>query len=459
MQSCHSAAAAYKVAIVGSGPSGFYAAEALLESSPDIEISMIERLPVPFGLVRHGVAPDHPKLKQPIAIFEAIARSPRLHLLCNVKVGEDLDVRALLDLHHAVILAYGAESDCELGIPGENLPGSHAATEFVGWYNAHPDYRDRVFDLSRDAVAVIGNGNVALDIARLLAKTPDELRHTDIASYALDALAESRVKEIHIIGRRGPAQAKFSPQELQEFGRLSDCQPDVAPADLNLNDASQTEVADKMSRAIMSNMRILREFTIKAPDSRRRRCVFHFLQSPVAILGGDRVRSLRLIRNLLRGGPFRQIPVPSGEFSELPVGLVFRSVGNRAAPIRGIPFDLRNGVLPTHEGRVIDDVGKPLLGIYATGWAKRGPSGTIGTNRAESANVVATLLKDLPLIGSAEKLGGRGLQERLRDRHWPFVDYCGWQKIDRAEIENGRSKGKPREKFARIDEMLCATNR
>ena len=233
------------VAIVGSGPSGFYAAEALIKSEVVAKVDIIERLPTPYGLVRSGVAPDHPKLKTAINLYKKIADDPNFNLIANVTIGKDLSVEELCESHHAVILTYGAETDRKLGIPGEDLKGSHTATEFVGWYNGHPDYRELEFDLSQDVAVIIGQGNVAADVSRILSKTVDELKHTDIAQHALDVLAESKLKEIHVIGRRGPAQAKFTPKELREFGELSDCNPIILEEDLQLNIESEKELEDK----------------------------------------------------------------------------------------------------------------------------------------------------------------------------------------------------------------------
>lgn len=443
------------VAIVGSGPSGFYAAEALLQSSHEVEVSLIDRLAAPFGLVRYGVAPDHPKLKQPTVLYDRILQSPHVHFFGNIRVGGDVEVQQLLTLYHAVIFAYGAEADRALGIPGENLPGSNTATEFVGWYNGHPDYRDREFDLSQETVAVIGNGNVAIDVARILAKTVEELKHTDIAEHALSALAESKVQDIHIIGRRGPAQARFTSQELQEFGKLADCDAHVHRAYLELNPASEIEVVDKMSRGIAKNMQILSGFSTSGPRCKRRRCHFHFLQSPVAFIGGDCVSGLRLAKNRLCGDAFRQISEETSDIVELACGLVFRSVGYRGVPIEGLPFDQKRGVLRTHGARLVTEKGDVLRGLYATGWIKGGPSGMIGTNRADSTDTVTTLLDDLHTLSRAERHGAGGFVRMLRNEGKMFVSYADWRTIDLAEIQAGQMRGKPREKFTRMAEMLA----
>ncbi|HEY9446616.1 MAG TPA: FAD-dependent oxidoreductase, partial [Burkholderiales bacterium] len=249
-----------RVAIVGSGPSGFYAAEEMLQGPVAAEVTMIERLPVPFGLVRSGVAPDHPKLKQPMAVFDRIAQSPAFRYFGNVRLGVDVTLAELEPMFHAVILACGSQSERRLGIPGEDVAGSHAGTDFVGWYNGHPDHAGHRFDLTQESVVIVGQGNVALDIARMLAKSVDELRHTDIAQHALDALADSRVRDIHIVGRRGPAQVKFTPSELIELGKIPGCDVVIDDAELALNEASAVEAADKMSRNIASNLVIFHRF-------------------------------------------------------------------------------------------------------------------------------------------------------------------------------------------------------
>lgn len=442
------------VAIVGSGPSGFYAAEALLQTNLTVQVTMIERLPVPYGLVRSGVAPDHPKLKQPILVYDKIAQAPAFSFFGNVHVGKDIAISELRSMYHTVILAYGAQSDRHLGIPGERLSGVHGATEFVGWYNGHPDYRDCVFDLSQEVVVIIGQGNVAIDVARILAKTIDELKHTDIAEHALDALVRSKVRDIHIIGRRGPAQAKFTSQELQELGKLSDCAPYVNSSDLDLSDEDLIEVADKMNRNIAKNMEIFARFAGFPKEEKRRRCYLHFLQSPIEIVGQTRVEGIRLAKNRLVGSAFQQTAEQTDMTTNLACGLVFRSIGYKGISLDGVPFDPHRGVFPNREGRVVDNSGTDLYGLYVTGWIKRGPTGVIGTNRADSVATVNTVLADLPMLHSAPKMGAVCFAEYLRKASVPFVTYSDWKKLDYAEIQRGSPKGKPREKFTRVQEML-----
>jgi ferredoxin/flavodoxin---NADP+ reductase len=439
-----------KVAVVGAGPSGFYAAEALLQG--DAEVSLIERLPAPFGLVRYGVAPDHPKLKQAIVTFEQLAANPNFHFFGHVAVDIDVLVSDLQTLFDAVIFTYGASVDRTMNIRGEELSGSHTATEFVGWYNGHPHYRDCVFDLSSKVAIIVGNGNVALDVARILAKTPGELVHTDIAAHALDALAQSRITDIHIIGRRSAAQAKFSPQELREFGTVSACR--IANNDgLALNAASEVEAADKMNRNIRSNIDILKSFCLPASPSGRRHCHFHFLKAPAQLVGSNRVRGIDLAHMQLRGEPFDQSTVATGLVERLDCDLVFRAVGYRGLPVAGLPFDHRRGVIPTQDGRVVDDFGAIMPGLYAAGWIKRGPSGGVGTNRADSAAVVEFLLRDLQAV-SSDRPGNGGLRNLLANRAIRPVTFAQWKQIDSAEVTAGARLGKPREKFTTVPGML-----
>ncbi len=446
-----------RAAIVGSGPSGFYATEALLKAQPVVWVDMYERLPAPFGLVRNGVAPDHPKLKEPIRVYQRIAESPKFRFLGNVAVGRDVSVQELMACYHAVVFTCGAETDRKLGIPGEELPGSHTATEFVGWYNGHPDYRDRVFDLSHENAVVIGQGNVAVDVCRILSKTVDELRHTDIAKHAFALLAESKVRDIYMVGRRGPAQAKFTHTELRELGELADCDPVVDPRDMELNPASREELADRRNRANIKSYEVLQGFASRAAPTRRRRCHIQFLKSPTELRGEGRLERVVLVRNRLEGEPSRQVARETGETEELACGVLFRSIGYRGVPIAGVPFDNDRGIFPNREGRIVD--GQNVVpGLYVAGWIKRGPTGIIGTNREDGVATVKSLLADLPNLGAGDKPGTDGLQALLKNRGVRVVSYADWQKIDAAEVRRGETEGKPREKFTRVSEMLTTIN-
>ena len=432
-----------RVAIVGSGPSGFYATEALLKSGQRVKIDLLERLPVPYGLVRSGVAPDHPKLKQVIDVYAKIAESPDFNYIGNVRVGRDISIDQLRASHHAIILTCGAESDRSLDIPGESLPGSHTATEFVGWYNGHPDYRDRSFDLSHETAVVIGQGNVAADVARILAKTPEELAHTDIAEHALAALGRSQVRNIFVIGRRGPAQAKFTPKELREFGELEHCDAVVDAAELQLNDASRIELDDRAGAGARKVYEQFREFAGQRATGKPRRVVFTFLKSPVEIIGDTRVSGMRLERNVLSGEPSRQSARGGGETMEIAAGVVFRSIGYKGVALPGVPFDSRNGVIPNLDGRVTHQ-GATVPQLYAAGWIKRGPTGIIGTNRADSVATVNALISDLSSLDSGSaKRGAEEIFEGLRRKGIRHINFSDWKELDKREIERGRPSGKP----------------
>ncbi|KWT72969.1 Ferredoxin--NADP(+) reductase, actinobacterial (eukaryote-like) type [Hyphomicrobium sulfonivorans] len=441
------------VAIVGSGPSGFYAADTLLKTDLPFQIDMFERLPTPFGLVRSGVAPDHQKLKQSIQAFEQIAQSPSFTFVGNVSVGTDVTVEQLRSAYHAVIFACGAQNDRSIGIPGEDLAGSHTATEFVGWYNGHPDYRDRTFDLQQEVVAIVGQGNVAADVCRILMRPVDELRSSDIAEHALDALANSRVKEVHVIGRRGPVQAKFTTKELRELANLSGVVATIDSEQLKISETCRAELAHQASANAKKNFDLFQGMAVTPPAGATRRIHFHFMASPKELRGSQRVEALTLARNRLAGGEFAQYAVSTGEEQELACGLVFRSIGYKGKPMPGLPFDASKGVLPNRLGRLVDG-DAALQGLYVTGWLKRGPSGIIGTNRADSIETVEALLEDLRSGALRDAVGLAAVEPLIRTGQ-RIVSFNDWRAIDAAEVARGASRGKPREKFTRIDEMLA----
>lgn len=442
------------VAVIGSGPSGFYAAQALLESAPLIQVDMFERLPVPFGLVRHGVAPDHQKLKEVTLVFQQIAEHPRFSLFANVDIGSTIDLDRLRAHYHAVVVACGASSDRKLCIPGEDLSGVHAASDFVGWYNGHPAFQHLTFDLTQEVAVVVGNGNVALDVSRILAKSVDELRHSDITEQALDALAESRVREIHLVGRRGPAQAQFSTKQLREFGRLETCDPVVHEGDLMLNEASRLELASPERIAAAGNMTILQHFRV-IEHTKARRCHLRFSLSPREATGRKRLERIVFDRTVLKGEAFRQQAVPIGETVTIDAGLLFRSVGYRGTPLCGLGFDDGKGIIPNDDGRILSQAGTIEPGLYVTGWIKRGPSGTIGTNRACAFDTVAKLLEDLP-VRAVRKSGRSRLLDVMEKTGTMTVGLDEWKRIDLAERARGWVKGKPREKFTSLSDMLTA---
>lgn len=443
-----SAESPLRVAIIGSGPSGFYAADALFKAGLEVRVDMFEKLPVPFGLVRSGVAPDHPKIKNVTRVYDKTANDPRFRFWGNVTIGEDIPVEELRAYYHALIFTNGASSDRRLGIPGEDLARSYTATEFVAWYNGHPDYRDHQFDLSQESAVIIGQGNVAIDVCRILAKSVDELKHTDIATHAVEALAESKIKDIYMIGRRGPAQAAFTPQEAKELGELAISDVIVKPEDLNLSpiDEAELQLPDKGHNR--KNMEILRDLAGRTVGARARRLHIAFCLSPVELRGSNgALEELVLERNQLSGEPGRQKATGTGEQITLPAGLLFRSVGYRGTAMPGVPFHESWGVFPNEKGRI-----EP--GMYTAGWIKRGPSGIIGTNKPDSVETVEQLIQDAPEL-SCLKPDSEALAERLKQQGVRVVTYADWQKIDAAEIANGQKAGKSREKFTRVSEMLA----
>ena len=444
-----------RVAIVGSGPAGFYAAEALLKRNLPIEITMIDRLPAPFGLVRYGVAPDHAKIKSVIKVFEKTLSRPNVKFLGNVSAGKDISVKDLKRFFDAVILSYGAEDDRKLGIPGEDLSGSHTATEFVAWYNGHPDYQNRSFDVSCKRAVVIGQGNVAMDVCRILCKTVDELKNTDISAHALEVLAKSQIEEIHMIGRRGPAQAAFTTGEIREFGHLIHAYPIVKAEDLQLNGASQKEMEDPLYPARKHNYEILQSFVNIDPAGRPRKFVIHFFKSPKAIEGSGRVEKIILEKNVLEGEVGNQKAKGTGQTEALDCGLILRSVGYKGLPLPEIPFDEKHAVILNSRGRII---GEDICGCYAAGWIKRGASGVIGTNKPDSEETVQSLMEDLLKLQPSSE-SNAAFENFLKEKNVRFVTFADWQKIDAEEIRRGQVVGKPREKFVNVEDMLKAAGK
>ncbi|MCU0281511.1 MAG: FAD-dependent oxidoreductase [Acidimicrobiia bacterium] len=450
-----------RVAIVGSGPSGFYAAEHL-QAQPDlvVQIDMYDRLPTPFGLVRGGVAPDHQKIKSVTRVYDKIARHPEFRFYGNVEFGRDLAHEDLQAYYHAVVYAVGARTDRRMGIPREHLPGSHSATEFVGWYNAHPDFRSLSFDLSGPRAVVVGNGNVAMDLARILASPPEVLGRTDIAEHALAALSASGVREIVLLGRRGPAQAAFSTKELKELGELEGVDVVVDPAELELDELTAADVAGHPDRARDQNLEVLRGLAARPLRGHERRIVMRFLISPVELLGRERVEAVVVAPNELYrsdDGSLRPRQTLGRETVIAP--LCFRAIGYQGVPLPGIPFDAMAGVIPNERGRIRDPAtGRRVLGEYVVGWIKRGPRGIIGTNKPDSQETVDALLEDLRegLLEKAEVPRREVLERLLHERREDYVSYEDWQLIDMLEQERGHAQGAPRVKFSRVEEMLRA---
>jgi ferredoxin/flavodoxin---NADP+ reductase len=450
-----------RVAIIGSGPAGFYAAESLF-ALPDrtVEVDMFDRLPTPFGLVRAGVAPDHPKIKNVIKRYEKTAGNEGFRFFGNVEVGRDLEVADLEPRYNAVLYAYGTATDRKLGIPGEDLPGSHPATTFVAWYNAHPDFAGHTFDLTTKRAVVIGNGNVAADVARMLALPRDELAVTDTADHAIDALADSGIEEIVILGRRGPAQAAFTNPEVRELGELTDADIVIDPAEVELDEASREYVeSDDCDPTHRRNVEIFTDFANRPPEGKTKRLVMRFCCSPIEIKGDGRVESLVIGRNELYRDDSGAIRArDTGEREELECGLVLRSIGYKGIGLEGIPFDADRGVIPNEAGRVTHaDSGEQATGHYAVGWIKRGPSGVIGTNKKDAQDTVDSLAADLEAgrVPEREPIEP-AIEEVLAERAGDHVTYLGWQAIDRAEVSAGEPHGRPRVKFCSVAEMVEA---
>jgi ferredoxin--NADP+ reductase len=446
-----------RVAVVGSGPAAFYAAAALLSSEDSgVEVvDMLERLPTPWGLVRLGVAPDHPQLKSVSKAFEKIAGRPGFRFLGNVEVGRDVTHEQLTELYDAVVYAVGSQTDRRLGIPGEDLPGSWAATELVAWYNGHPDYQGLEFDLSHERAVVIGNGNVALDVARMLALTREELAPTDTTDAAIAAIVSSGIREIVVLGRRGPVQAAWTSTELGEMGDLAGADVVVDPAELELDPSSEAEL-EAAANVVQRNVEILREFAGRTPAGKSKTVRLRFRVSPVAILGDARVEGVELVHNRLEPdgrGSVRAVATEEREL--LPCGIVFRSVGYRGIGIPGVPFDEGAGTIPNADGRVLDESGVPIPGLYCAGWIKRGPTGVIGTNKKDATETVELLLED----ARAGRLPTRGegtIDDSLAARGVEVVMYEGWEAIDAVERSRGEPQGRPRVKLCTWDELLAA---
>ncbi|HEX4689965.1 MAG TPA: FAD-dependent oxidoreductase [Solirubrobacteraceae bacterium] len=451
----------HRVAIVGAGPAGAFAAAELLRARGDVEIDLFERLPTPWGLLRGGVAPDHQEIKRLEDTFDRHTLARGCRFLGNVEVGRDVSHAELLEHYHAVVYATGAQTDKSLGIPGEDLPGSRPATEFVGWYNGHPDYRELSFDLSADRAVVIGNGNVAADVIRVLMRSPEELERTDIADHALEALRESRIREVVVLGRRGPAQAAFTSAELRELGRIDGVHVRVDPADLELDPVSSDWLAEEGTFTARKNVELLREFAAREPEpGADRRIDLRFLSSPVEIVGDGRVGAVTVRRNEIvrsEDGALRARPA-GGEVETIGCGLVLRSVGYQAVPLPDVPFEERRFVLPNAEGRVLATDGRPLPGVYTVGWIKRGPTGILGTNKRDAEQTVAHLVDDLRagLLPEPAHGGHEPVDALLAERCPALVTADGWRAIARRELERGREQQRPRVKLASRDELLGA---
>lgn len=452
-----------RVAIIGSGPAGFYTAEKLFKQEKlTVRIDMYDRLPAPYGLVRFGVAPDHEKIKNVTRVFEKLAGRPNFRFYGNVEIGSHLTLDDLRRHYHQICYATGAQTDRRMNIAGEDLARSHPATDFVAWYNGHPEYRDYEFDLSVERVAVVGVGNVAVDVARILSRTVEELQTTDIADYALDALRESRVKEVHVLGRRGPAQAAFTNPEVKELGELAGADLTVVPEEVELDPLSREYLEENPDKSTQKKVEILKSFVGRPRSGKPKLLTLRFLVSPVELYGDDqgRVCGMRIVHNQLYvsdDGSLR--PKATERFEELPVEMVFRSVGYRGVPLAGLPFHDRWGVVPNEKGRVVDpETGDTQKGLYVSGWIKRGPTGIIGTNKPDAGETVACMIEDLaagqvldppsPDLAAAERT--------VRDAQPDCVCWEDWQRLQKLEEARGDEQGRPRVKLTSVEQMLAA---
>ena len=451
-----------RVAVVGAGPAGAFAADRLLRRIGNVDIDLFERLPTPWGLLRSGVAPDHQEIKRLDATFERETLGHGCRFFGNVEVGVDISHPELMQHYDAVIYATGAQTDKSLGIPGENLPGSWPATEFVAWYNGHPDYRTLDFDLSHERAVVIGNGNVAADVVRILTRSTAELERTDIADHALDALRESRVKEVVVLGRRGPAQAAFTSSELRELGHMDGVDVRVDPAEVELDALSQRWLDEEGTFTARKNVELLHEFAAgPAKGDAPRRIVLRFLRSPLEIRGDAKVQAVDIGRNeIVRTDDGSLRPRAVDEQPEtIECGLVLRSVGYQAVPLPDVPFDERSYVLPNDRGRVRGVDGEPLTGVYAVGWIKRGPTGILGTNKRDADETVERVAEDLAsgALEPRELPAPDEIDTLLRERKPDLVTADGWRAINGRELESGRAAKRPRVKLASREELLAVT--
>ncbi len=452
------AARPLRIAIIGAGPAGLYAAQALLKQRDIVlTIDVFNRFPTPFGLVRDGVAPDHQSIKAVIRVFDKILMDPRVRFFGNVTYGVDIHHRELKQFYDQIIYAVGAQADRRMSIPGEDLPNSLPAISFVGWYNGHPDYRDLPIDLSCERAVVVGNGNVAMDVTRILVTSSDALLKTDIASHALEKLRQSKVREVLVLGRRGAAQASFTTPEVKELGKLEGVDVLVDPQNIQLDAVSRVEVEE--DRTAKANLKYLHEYAARTKHTASRRITLRFLASPVEIIDMNRrITALRIEQNELvvdSNGGLRS--KGTGQFEIIEAGLVLRSIGYRTVPIEGVPFDPATSTINNVAGQIVHpNTGDVVRGEYVVGWAKRGPTGLIGNNKPDSAATVQSMLADLPFLrGSRDDHHDLSqIEAFLRERDIDYVTYRDWQILDRYEVACGRDQGRPRIKVTTIPEMM-----
>lgn len=447
-----------RAAVIGAGPSGFYAAAALLkEEGATVTVDMFDRLIAPHGLVRYGVAPDHQNIKAVAKTYDRTAADPNFRYFGNVDFGKQITHDDLRRHYDVIVYATGAQSDRRLGVPGEDLPNSLSATEFVAWYNGHPDFADLDPDVSCEAAIVVGVGNVAMDVARILAKSVDELKNTDISDHALAVLAESKIKDIYIVARRGPAQVKFTSAEIREFGHLAIADPIVLDGELKLDRASSASIEG--DTGMQKNLDYLRAYAEIGSTGKPRRVHFRFLLSPVEIIGENgKIAAVKLEKNQLRAVAGGDITASgTGVYETIPAGMILRSVGYKGLPLTGVPYDQRKGTIPNELGRVLDPAtDRAVTGEYVVGWAKRGPTGVIGTNKPDAIESINSLFEDLHKgkLSPCPEPDPQAVVDLLRERGVRYVTAEEWRRLDSAEVEAGKQTGKPRVKFVHTNEML-----
>ncbi|KGM11552.1 FAD-dependent oxidoreductase [Cellulomonas bogoriensis] len=440
-----------RVAVVGAGPAGIYAADILSKSGVEVSIDLFERLPAPFGLVRYGVAPDHPRIKQIIVALHKILERGDIRLLSNVDYGADLSLEELRRFYDAVIFSTGAIKDAELRIPGIELPGSYGAADFVSWYDGHPDV-PRTWPLEAEQIAVIGAGNVALDVARILAKHPEDLLPTEIPENVYEGLKRNPVTDVHVFARRGPAQVKFSPLELRELGHVPDVDVIVYPEDFDFDEGSMAAIHS--SNQTKQVVKTLTDWTLKEPEelTASRRIHLHFLHRPAAVTGDGKVEGLRTERTALTGDG---TVTGTGEMHEWPVQAVYRAVGYFGSPLPGIPFDDVAGVISNREGRVVQADGEPMPGVYTTGWIKRGPVGLIGHTKSDATETIKHLVADAESLDRAPERDLDAVTDHLKAKGVHYAEWSGWMLLDAWEQKLGAPHGRERVKVVPREEMLA----
>ena len=441
-----------RVAIIGAGASGLYAAGALIKQKEiQASVDIFNSVPAPYGLVRYGVAPDHEKIKAVTKLYDKTLSDPRINYFGNVTFGQNISHTDLTKHYDAIIYAVGASADRNLNIPGENLVGSLSATEFVAWYNSHPSFVNLEPNFDIESVAIIGMGNVAVDVCRILAREPDELASTDIDPEALKLLRQSHIKDIYMIARRGPGQVKFTPKELQELTSLTNVDLIVDSKDLELDPESQASL--ERDSQTKRNIELLNQIALQQPKGNSRRLHLKFLLSPKEILGEKRVTGLMLEQNKLEENQGYLNAVGTGQFTTLDVGMVLRSVGYRGTVLADVPFDEKKGLIPNQAGRLISPINEIILGEYCTGWIKRGPTGLIGTNKPDAVETVNQLLEDVPKLKSAAQPDRQAVQNLLDTRNIKYFTFTDWQHLDGLEQEQGKLHNRPRVKLSNVEEM------